>query len=424
MYRLKKIIAAVLPSPLLALALSWYHYLYAHGAAIWYGHPGKKLFVIGITGTKGKSTTAEIMNHILETAGYKTLLAGTIRFKVGGKSRPNLFKMTMPGRGYMQKLMYEAVQAGCTHAVVEITSEGAKQYRHAGIPLDALIFTGFAPEHIESHGSLEKYKEAKLSIGRALSQSPKRPRIQVVHIGNDLGDMFRQLPADIKIDYVGRECVYEEFDDHMVAVVFNKGLRIPLQGVFNLDNLYGAALLAEAMHIPHETIEKALETIPVIKGRVEHIRAGQTFDVIVDYAHTPDSLTALYSAFSNQHLVCVLGNTGGGRDTWKRPAMAAIAEEHCNTVILTNEDPYDEDPQKIIADMAKGMTTKPTIILDRREAIAHALALAAAQQEKTAVLITGKGTDPYIMEGGGKQTPWSDARVTKEELEKLLEKTR
>jgi UDP-N-acetylmuramoyl-L-alanyl-D-glutamate--2,6-diaminopimelate ligase len=154
----------------------------------------------------------------------------------------------------------------------------------------------------------------------------------------------------------------------------------------------------------------------LVKGRVEHISAGQSFDVIVDYAHTPDSLEKLYKTFISKKKVCVLGNTGGGRDTWKRPEMGRIAEEFCEVVILTNEDPYDEDPQKILSDMKAGMKKKePYVIMDRRSAIREAFVFAKKIPDSM-VIISGKGTDPYIMEANGKKTPWDDAEVIIEEL--------
>ena len=160
-----------------------------------------------------------------------------------------------------------------------------------------------------------------------------------------------------------------------------------------------------------------------ILGRVERIEAGQSFTAIVDYAHTPDSLRALYAAFPEKRKICVLGNTGGGRDGWKRPLMGKIADEICAEVILTNEDPYDEDPKKIIDEMTPEMKRPPRIIMDRREAIRAALRLAqGGKRDDTVVLISGKGTDPYIMEARGKKTPWSDAHVVREELGALLGK--
>ena len=163
---------------------------------------------------------------------------------------------------------------------------------------------------------------------------------------------------------------------------------------------------------------KALEKFSYIPGRVERIKEGQYFDVVIDYAHTPESLQALYNAFRDKRKICVLGNTGGGRDVWKRDKMAKIAENECDEIILTNEDPYDDDPQKIISDMAAAIPdAKPIIIMDRRVAINKAISLAKSGD---AVLITGKGTDPYIMGAGGTKIPWSDAGVAKEELRKIL----
>jgi UDP-N-acetylmuramoyl-L-alanyl-D-glutamate--2,6-diaminopimelate ligase len=147
------------------------------------------------------------------------------------------------------------------------------------------------------------------------------------------------------------------------------------------------------------------------------VNAGQSFPVVVDYAHTPDSLEALYGAFAPYRKICVLGNTGGGRDKWKRPVMGSIAESHCDTIILTNEDPYDEDPRSILEEIASGMhTKKPEIILDRKEAIERAVSI-ARDTEHAAVLITGKGTDPYIMGPKGSRIPWDDATVARAALE-------
>ncbi len=183
-------------------------------------------------------------------------------------------------------------------------------------------------------------------------------------------------------------------------------------------NALAGIKMANAFGVDQKISAKALAELPVVRGRVERIDAGQDFIAVVDYAHTPDSLTALYGAFPTERKICVLGNTGGGRDTWKRPLMAQIAEHECAHVILTNEDPYDESPEKIIQEMAAGMKEKkPEIIMDRREAIRAAL---RAARPGDAVLISGKGTDPYIMEAHGKKTPWSDAAVVREELKRLL----
>jgi len=397
---------------------SAYHFLLAWLGSLIYKNPSEKLFVIGITGTKGKSTTAELVNEVLETAGYKTALSGTIRFKIGDESRPNKYKMSMPGRFFMQKFLHDAVQAGCTHAVIEITSEGAKQFRNKFINLDALIFTNISPEHIESHGSYEKYLEAKLSIARELENSSKKETCIFANHDDPEGDKFLDVKATFRIPYSLSNLQSYEVDDEGIKFRFkNFDFHSPLKGLFNLYNILAAVWLAQKIGISDKVIQEALSSVNQVRGRVEYVKSGQNFDVIVDYAHTPDSLEKLYQAFPTQRKICVLGNTGGGRDKWKRPEMGKIADKYCDEIILTNEDPYDEDPRQILEDMKKGFEKhEPKIILDRRKAINKALKTA---ENNDLVLITGKGTDPYIMGPGGTKEEWDDVRVVKEELEKI-----
>ena len=156
--RLLRFIKKFIPKPLFTFGQPFYHRLLALAAAIVYRFPSRHLTVVAVTGTKGKSSVVEIVNALLEEAGFKTAVLGTVRFKIGDESTPNKYKMTMPGRFFVQSFLRRAVDAGCTHAVIEMTSEGAKQFRHKFIELDALIFTNLTPEHIESHGSFENYK--------------------------------------------------------------------------------------------------------------------------------------------------------------------------------------------------------------------------------------------------------------------------
>ena len=411
-------------SRLRRVVLTPYHYLLAVSSAIWFGFPAKKLVVIGVTGTKGKSSVAEMLYAIFTEAGYKTALAGTIRFAIGEDSRPNLFKMTLPGRGFIQKFLDEALKKGCTHAVVEITSEAALQYRHLGLDLNALVFTNLQKEHLESHGSMEKYFRAKLSIGESLERSTKRPRIVVANADDSYGAKFLALRVEKKVPFSFVDASESHVDENGVSFSYNEvHFSMPQPGNFSIMNALASIKTAEALGVPIETCAKALTELSRIHGRAERIEAGQNFLVIVDYAHTPDSLRALYNAFHNRRKICVLGNTGGGRDTWKRPEMGRIADEMCEKVILTNEDPYDENPEKIVAEMARGMARAPEIIMDRREAIRAAIQFASIDQDRSnvAVLISGKGTDPFIMGPHGSKEPWSDADVTREELNSLFQ---
>jgi len=413
----------LVPNSILDIFRPPYHYLLAFLADLIYRHPSRELVVIGVTGTKGKSSVTEILARILETEGHRVASLSTIQFKIAGEKERNLFKMTLPGRFFVQKFLRKAVTAGCTYAIIELTSEGAKQYRHCFLELDALIFTNLTPEHIESHGSFKKYKQAKLSIAKKVEQSKKRPRYLVANMDDEHGADFLNFKTEYQLPYSLKDLSLYSLHKDSVSLVFGDiTIRVPLIGLFNVYNILAAITLARALGISFNTIDKALRDIPAIAGRVEQFSSSKTapkqITAIVDYAHTPDSLEKLYLAFPDTYKVCVLGNTGGGRDKWKRPEMGAIADKYCDQIILTNEDPYDENPRTILDQMAKGILTKEKleIVMDRRQAIATALKIAPHNSH---VFISGKGTDPYIMGPRGMKTPWSDAGVVKEELDNL-----
>lgn len=421
-----RILKKIIPKRIFNFFQPVYHYGLALLGALIYGFPSRKLVVIGITGTKGKTTTVELVNAILESVGFKTALQNTLRFKVGEKEKRNLFKMSMPGRFFMQKFLCDAVKARCTHAILEMTSEGAKQFRHKFIYPDALIFTNLAPEHIESHGSYENYLKAKLSIAKELEN--KKERAIIVNIDDKEGQKFLALNIKNKISYSLRDAMDIKTNESGSSFQIGKVvIHSKLPGIFNVSNMLGVIAYAKFIGISDEKIKEGLEKINFIRGRMEKIKEGQEFDVVVDYAHTPDSLKAVYKTYENHKLICVLGNTGGGRDKWKREEMGKIADEYCHQIILTNEDPYDEDPMKILEDIKIGIKNKPIeIIINRREAIKFALEktphfaeASRDDQNRFAVLITGKGTDPYIMGPNRVKQEWDDATVVREELKKL-----
>ncbi|MEK7504983.1 MAG: Mur ligase family protein, partial [Patescibacteria group bacterium] len=300
------------------------------------------------------------------------------------------------------------VAAKCDWAIIEMTSEGAKQYRHEFISPTAFIFTNLAPEHLESHGSYEKYVAAKLSIAESLRD------VMIINGDDKEASKFLALPAKRKFTYRLKDAEPYTATDHGLEFTWRGStMRSPLAGEFNLSNWLAALTFGESQNIAVEKMKEAVAKLDLIKGRVEKIKANG-FDVIVDYAHTPDSLRAVYQTFAARGKVCVLGNTGGGRDKWKRPLMGQIAAEHCRQIILTDEDPYDEDPKTILDEMIVGIKTDNyKIILDRRVAIRTAMQEAKPGE---VVIITGKGTDPYIMGPKGQKTPWSDAEVVREEL--------
>lgn len=412
---MKNLIKKFIPSFL----LSWYHFLLAFLGAILYGFPSKRLKVVGVTGTNGKTTTVEMISKILDynpptasshslrerapEAGYKAAVLSSIRFKIGDKDCPNTLKMTMPGRFKIQKFLRQAVKAGCQYAVLEVTSEGIKQYRHKFINFEAAVFTNLSPEHIEAHGGFENYKETK---GK-LFQTTKN--IHIINLDDENAEFFLQFPANKK---------YTFGMSH--GDINNKDIKLQLSliGNFNIYNALAAIGVGLSQGISLETCKRAVENVKGIPGRMEEV-VSQPFKVFVDYAFTPNALEKAYQAikdnFQPKRMICVLGACGGGRDKWKRPVLGEIAAKYCNEVIVTNEDPYDEDPMKIIDEVAKGTNGKARKILDRREAVRESL---KSGQSGDAVIITGKGCEPWIIEKG-KKIPWDDREIVKEEMAKL-----
>ena len=414
---LVRFLKKVVPEPVVEFFRPLYHRALSFFMALSYGFPARRLTIIGVTGTKGKSTVADMLFAVLRSAGYKTALLSTIRFAIEDESEPNRYKMTLQGRGFAQAFMHKALAAGCTHLVIEVTSESVLQYRNWFLDLDALIVTNIQREHIEHHGSFQNYVAAKRAIVETLARSPKKSRILVAN--DDIAESHSFLSAKVSraIPFSKTELVNVASDDRSVRFDYARtSFSLPLPGVFNALNALAVIKLAEALGISRVASSTALAALPPVRGRVERIDAGQDFIAIVDYAHTPDSLAALYGAFPARRKICVLGNTGGGRDAWKRPEMGRIADDSCDTVILTNEDPYDEDPRAIVDAMASAMARKPEIVMDRRLAIRAAL---RAAHSGDAVLISGKGTDPFIMGPRGAKEPWSDAEVVREELGRL-----
>ena len=411
MHQLKKILRYITPS----FAISLYHFGLAFAGAVRYRFPAKEIMIIGVTGTKGKSSTTEYINAIFEAAGKKKAVSNSIRFKVGSAGRRNTTRMSMPGRFGMQAFLREAVDARCDIAILEMTSEGAAQSRHRFIALDALVFTNLAPEHIESHGSLERYIAAKLSIGEELQRSTKHPRILVANKHDPITKQFLALETDQAITFSLGDAQPWALASSEGSFTF-QGAVVPVHfpGEFSLQNALAAAEVSSALGISTEAIVHGIDSLKRIPGRAEKVEVGQPFSLYVDYAHNPSSLEALFASFPNQRKICIIGSTGGGRDTWKRPEMGRIAGEMCDDIIITNEDPYDEEPVAIINAIAAGVQEKkPQICIDRREAIALGISMA---HPGDVVLLTGKGTDPNIRVKGGVGIPWSDFEVAKEEL--------
>lgn len=404
----------IIPRRIFKVGQPVYHWGLAWAGALFYGFPSNSMKVIGITGTKGKSTTVFLIAKILEEAlrpaqgGPAPVAAiGSLGFKIKDKEWPNNLKMTMPGRFKMQKFMREAKKAGCKYMILEVTSEGIKQKRHVGIKFDSAVLTNIYPEHLESHGSMENYIRAKETLFR------KAKHAHILNEDEPLLERFKKIKSNKKILYGWHDW------SKLNLITF-------LEGDFNKYNVLAAVAAAENYGIKLEIVRKVLEKIRTVPGRMEHINAGQPFKVVIDYAHTPDSLELVYSHLrknlpSGGRLIGVLGAAGGGRDKWKRPEFGRIAAKYCDEIILTNEDPYDENPESIIKEIAAGIFRPQTqtinhklqIILDRRKAMAGALNLAV---KGDTVVITGKGSETALAVAGGQKIPWSDRQIVLELL--------
>ncbi len=403
-----------------AFLLSWYHFLLAAFGAVLYRFPSKKIKVIGVTGTNGKTTVVNLTTKILEEAGYKVASLSSIKFKIREKEWPNTLKMTMPGRFKLQKFLRQALNAGCRYAVLEITSEGIKQHRHQFIDFDIAVFTNLTPEHIEAHGSFEKYRKAKGKLFQATKE------IHIINLDDKNAEYFLKFPANKKYTYgLNKGDINTK----------NTQFKLNLIGDFNIYNALAAICVGLSQTVNLETCKRALEKVKTIPGRMEEV-ITEPFKVFVDYAFTPSALEQVYKTLKtellieakvkkrtksssppqNRKMICVLGACGGGRDKWKRPVLGELAAKYCDQVIVTNEDPYSENPMEIIEQVVKGTNGKAEKILDRREAIRESLKLA---QPEDVVVVTGKGCEPWICVAGGKKIPWDDRKVVKEEFKKL-----
>ena len=404
------------------LLKSLYHYCLAWLANLVYGAPSRKIFVLGVTGTKGKSTTIELINALLESAGKKTALVSSIRFKVGQEVGKNTTGMTMPGRFFLQRFLRRAVNAGCEYALVEVTSQGILQHRHKFIDWDAALLTNLKPEHIDAHGSFENYRQSKMRLFEDLARySKKSPKYFFINEGDPSHQYFATLAGgNVQVSYFSRESFIEKELNHGKESIGDW-----LLSNFNLENAAAANAFAQAMGISWASVKKTFKNFKGVPGRMEYLQE-RPFAVVIDYAHTPDSLAKIYNALSGDNrrsktkkLICVLGAAGGGRDKWKRPVMGKIASEHCREIILTNEDPYEESPAQIMSEIKAGISNARFShsnlheIIDRREAIAKAISLA---KKGDIVIITGKGSEDWIHVSGGKKIPWNEREVVKELL--------
>lgn len=412
------------------------HFVVAECGALFYGLPSRGMMVVGVTGTNGKSTVVSLLHHVFSHFGLRVASLSSLYEQIGEereeRGKVGTVKNTMPGWFELQRFLKRAKKAGCQVVIIEVTSEGMAQHRHRGVFFDRAVITNLQPEHIESHGSFEAYRKAKGRLFKALGRwKPGVSTASIVNVDDPSAFYYAHFDADAKWGFGLDESndrpgvstvIPTKVGKTTLGISFDYGgltWKSSLVGQFNVYNILCAIATARSFHIPLEDIHKAIEEAPRVPGRLEVVAEKPT--VIVDYAHTPDALEGVYR---NVHelwlkgkgrLIAVLGATGGGRDKWKRPEFGRIADKHADLVLLTNEDPYSEDPDNIVGDIARGIGDTPyDIIIDREQAIRSAIEEAKAGD---VVVITGKGAEQTIMTDEG-PVEWDDRDVVRRAINK------
>lgn len=449
----KKAIIKIIPKPLLNL----YHYCLAFFFAARYNFPSRKIVTIGITGTKGKTSVSYLIYYLLTKLNFKVALSSSDFLYIGEELLEKNNRLTMPGRGFLHWFLKKAVDNNCDIAIIEVTSEGLIQHRHAFIDFDIAVFLGLHPEHIEQHGSYEAYRNAKGKLFYALEKSfrklrrdsKRRKKLKgidvkktiIVNLDDFEADYFLSFKAEQKITFsLETQQSFSKF--HLMPTKYKinqKGIEFILEdkkfvashlfGKSSIYNVLASFSVLKALDLPLAGLDGYLKDFHNIPGRFDIIQS-KSFKVIIDYAHTPHSIEELYSTilklFKPKRLLCLIGSAGGLRDKWKRPVIGEIAARYCHYIVISNEDPYDEDPLTIMEAIELGAkrylaefgVEKPIeIIPDRKEAIYKLVQTAT----KGDVIVTiGKGAEPSIT-FNDQEIPWNEKEVV---LEAIKSKTK
>lgn len=388
-----------------------------------YGNPAKGLKVIAVTGTNGKTTTVNYINEILKEAKFKTAMFSTAVVEVDGKRKLNDLNMTVADTAIMQRFFLDAKRAHVDYVVLEVTSIALHQHKLDGVPVLAAIMTNLTQDHLDAHGTMERYAEAKAKLFKL------EPEFIILNRDDEWFEFFNQFPAgaqkitygkhedaEAKIEYTK---LYKKGSEARIVVDHQTKVELAtaLPGEFNIYNMTAAAAVAYVLGVSVNDIVEGVANLEGVPGRFERVVDGLGYDVIVDYAHTPDALDKLLEAaksITKNRVILVFGATGD-RDKLKRPIMGEIAAKRADRIILTDEESYNEDPKAIRDQVLAGIeqagaTAKVTEIADRREAIEKAMSIAT---KGDTILITGMGHEQFRIVNG-ERLPWNDADVVRE----------
>lgn len=401
---------------------NWYHLVSAITAATWYGFPGSKLKVIGITGTDGKTTTTHLVHHILKSAGKKASLVSSVYAEIAGKTYDTGFHVTNPNEWMLQKFLRQSIEAGEEYMVLEVTSHGIDQYRIWGIDFEVGVLTNVTHEHLDYHKTYENYLKTKQKLLQLA-------RVAVVN-ADDASYSKLNISSFKKTVSYGKS-KSADVTPHEFSFVS------PLPGEFNEYNCLAAIAACKQLGVGDSDIRKALKTFKGIKGRFEHIPTEFGFDVIIDFAHTPNAIEKVLSAIKpmvKHKLIHVFGSAAK-RDYLKRPIMGEKSTKYADYIVLTEEDYRTENVHRIIddiiqgavkagavemkqADISKAMSSKVPVVLripDRREAIDFAIVQLAHKGDT--VVLTGKAHETSLARGKV-EFPWSEHEAVQKALKK------
>ena len=431
--RLVKGVRSVLPSQAVHLLENVYRKTRIQLVSARYGWPARGLRVIAVTGTNGKTTTANYINEILKQAGYKTAMFTTAVIEVAGESKINNLNATVASVSRMQQFLNEARRSKVDFVILEVTSHSLHQHKLDGVPIEAAVMTNLTQDHLDYHKTMENYAAAKAKLFEM------NPNLVVLNADDEWFDYFNNFAtesqkitygegesADVKIE---KFKLYKKGSEAKLRIDNNVELEIAtnLPGEFNIYNMTAAAAGAYLLGISLKDIQEGIANLEGVSGRFQYATSDLPFEVVVDYAHTPDALEKLLQTskkITKNRTILVFGACGD-RDREKRPIMGKIAQDLADRIIITDEENYTEDATQIREEIISGISKKneklPANIQeipDRKEAIRKALQIAG---KGDIVLITGLGHEVYRVINGEK-IPWNDTQIVREIAHEIFKK--
>jgi UDP-N-acetylmuramoyl-L-alanyl-D-glutamate--2,6-diaminopimelate ligase len=396
-------------------------------SAVFHGSPSQKLLVCGVTGTNGKTTTVYMLQAMLAACDKPCGLIGTVEYRIGERAIPA--SRTTPDAVMLQSLMAQIVAAGCRAVAMEVSSHALDQKRTDGVAFDAAVFTNLTQDHLDYHGTMEHYYEAKQRLFLGLGGHEKAHAKAIINRDDAWGEKLWALPhmRERRIGFgmgAGRDVTAESLRLGTAGSAFvvctpwgRVPVRLPLLGRFNVYNSLGALATAGALGLPLDRVVRALEGMTSVPGRMQMFRSAGGVQVFVDYAHTDDAMFNALAALRElkpRRLIAVFG-CGGNRDRGKRPKMGRVAEDMADHTVLTSDNPRKESPSAILSEIAAGFTCRDnyTIIEDRSDAIRAAIGMAEAGD---IVLVAGKGHEQF-QEMASTTAPFDDRQVVRRFLD-------